>query len=246
MSETTIRASTEDGQVDARLFLPDEGEGPWPLVVFYVDAGGLRPAMSGMGERLAKAGYAVLQPNPFWRAEPYEPFDPRTMFRDPEERARLMKLLGTVRPEAVIADTKALVASLESDRRIDASRIGMVGYCMGGRLAFIAAGAWPERVVAAASIHGGGLVSDAEDSPHRAAGRIRAALYFGVADQDSSCTEEHQRALREALDQAGVEYELELYPGARHGFAAPDFPVFDRAASERHWERVLDLFERNL
>jgi carboxymethylenebutenolidase len=245
MTETTITTATEDGEADARLIVP-EGEGPWPLVVYYADAGGLRPTTSRMGERLASAGYAVLQPNPFWRAGPFEPFDTRTVFSDPSERARLMALLATVRPANVIADTKALVSSLAADRRIDAARIGMVGYCMGGRLAFIASTVWPERVAAVASIHGGGLVTDAEDSPHRGAGRIRASLYLGVADEDPSCTPEHQRALREALDAAGVDYQLELYPGARHGFAMPDFPVYDEAASEKHWERVLALFGRAL
>lgn len=245
MTETIITAADDDGQVDARLFMP-EGEGPSPLVVFYVDAGGLRPAMSAMGERLARAGYAVVQPNPYWRSGPHEPFDAQTVFSDPPERARLMALMHAVRPAAVVADTKALVASLEGDRRIDAARVGLVGYCMGGRLAFITATAWPERVAAIASIHGGGLVGESEDSPHRASERLRAAVYLGVADHDASCSPEHQAALRAALDEAGVRYQLEFYAGARHGFAAPDFPVFDEAASERHWERVLALFGAHL
>lgn len=245
MAETIIHAATGEGEADARLFVP-EGEGPFPLVVFYVDAGGLRPAMSAMGERLARAGYAVVQPNLYWRSGPYEPFDGRTVFTDPPERARLMALMGAVRSDAVVGDTRALVASLEGDPRIDARRVGVLGYCMGGRLAFIAATAWPERVSAIASIHGGGLVGEGEDSPHLASKRLRAAVYLGVADEDPSCSPEHQAALARALGEAGVRYQLELYAGARHGFAAPDFPVFDRAASERHWERVLALFGEHL
>lgn len=245
MTETNITAPTEDGQVDARLFVP-EGEGPIPLVVFYVDAGGLRPAMSAMGERLAHAGYAVVQPNPYWRSGPYEPFDAMTVFSDPPERARLMGLMHAVRPDAVVADTQALVASLERDPRIDAARLGLVGYCMGGRLAFIAATAWPERVAAIASIHGGGLVGEGEDSPHRAVATLRAAVYLGVADHDGSCSPAHQAELAKALGEASVRYQLELYAGARHGFAAPDFPVFDEAASEQHWKRVLALFGEHL
>ncbi len=245
MSETVIRVPVDGGEVDARLFVPS-GEGPYPLVVFYVDAGGLRPAMSQMGARLARAGYAVVQPNPYWRQGPFAPFDARTVFSDPPERARLMAMLRKVRPDETLADTKALVASLGGDPRVRADRVGLVGYCMGGRLAFVVASAWPERVAAAAAIHAGGLVTDAPDSPHRAASRVRAALYLGVADEDASCTPEHQRALREALEAAGVRHSMELYPGARHGFAAPDFPVFDEAASERHWERVLALFGEHL
>jgi carboxymethylenebutenolidase len=233
------------GGADAELFVPD-GDGPFPLVVFYMDAGGLRPAMTAMAGRLVAEGYAVLQPNLYWRSGPFAPFDAGTVFSDPPERQRLMKLLHAVRPDEVVADTSAFLEALTADGRVRTERIGLVGYCMGGRMAFVVASALEDRVAAAACIHAGGLVSDAADSPHRSADRIRAELYLGVADQDGSCTPEHQRVLRESLDAARVRYEMELYEGARHGFAVPDFPVYSEEAAERHWEKVLALFDRTL
>lgn len=246
MIENELAVGTEDGTVEGRLLLP-EGGGPWPLVVFYMDAGGLRPATTEMGRRLVEAGYAVVQPDLYWRQRPYRPFDLSSVFSDPDERARILAMVRAVEPEQVMADTRLLLERAAADHpAIRADRFGCVGYCMGGRMAFIAATAMPDRVVAAASIHGGGLVTDAPDSPHRAASAIRGAVYLGVADEDRSCTPEHQEALRQALDEAGVRYQLELYSGARHGFAMADFPVYDAAAAARHWERVLELFDREL
>ena len=114
---------------------------------------------------------------------------------------------------------------------------------MGGRLAFAAAGAHPARVAAMACIHGANLAVDEPTSPHLQAGKIRARLYFGVADNDASCTPEAQAKLKAALDAAGVRHELEVYAGALHGFAVPDSPKYDEVAAERHWEKVLALPE---
>jgi carboxymethylenebutenolidase len=247
VAEKRLEVRTDEGVIDGRLFVP-HGGAPWPLVVFYHDAGGLRPAMSTMAERLVDTGYAVLQPNLFWRAGPHHPFQMETVWGDPEERKRLMALLHSVDADHVMADTKLLIgAAAETGVRgepgVKAEKVGCLGYCLGGRMAFLAAAELASRVVAAASIHGGALVTSEPDSPHLRATDIRATLYLAVADEDRGCTPEHQAALRAALEGAGVPYTLELYSGARHGFAVPDVPVYDREASERHWERVLALFD---
>lgn len=245
MSKERIELRRPEGTMDA-LFYEPEGEGPWPLVVFYMDAFGLRPALEDMAERLTDAGYAVLQPNLYWRTGPFEPFDPSAAFGDPDERARIMALLHSVKVDDVKADTLALVGEVAEDGRVRTDRFGCVGYCMGGRLAFCMAEELPDRVAASASIHPGGLVTDDADSPHLKAGRIHGVVYLGIADEDRSCTPEHQQALRKALDAAGVDYTLELYSGAKHGFAIADHSVYDEAAAKRHWQRVLELFDTEL
>jgi carboxymethylenebutenolidase len=245
MTEKRIDLKRDEGTLDALLYTPD-GEGPWPLVVFYMDAFGLRPALTDMAERLTDAGYAVLQPNLYWRAGAFEPFDPSQTFADPDERARIMALLGSVKVEQVAEDTLALVDEVAKNRRVRTEHLGCVGYCMGGRVAFGIAAELADRVAASASIHPGGLVTDDPKSPHRQSSRIEGVIYLGIADQDRGCTPEHQQALREALDAAGVRYRMELYDGAMHGFAVADHSVYDADAAERHWQRVLELFEAEL
>jgi carboxymethylenebutenolidase len=243
--ERRIEATVEDGVAEALLFTPDRGDS-WPLVVFYMDAFGLRPALTGMAEHLVDAGYAVLQPNLYWRSGSFAPFEPSKTFGDPAERERLMKLMQAVDVTHVASDTVALVARAAEDKRIKSELFACLGYCMGGRLAFGVAAELPSRVVASASIHPGGLVTDQPDSPHTKSSRIKAAVYLGIADEDRGCTPEHQQALEEALTEAGVRHTLELYEGARHGFAVPDHSVYVPAAAERHWDRVLELFGTQL
>jgi carboxymethylenebutenolidase len=241
---TEIGVRTEDGWLDARLFVPP-GSGSAPLVVYYADALGLRPATTAMAMRLVGEGYAVLQPNLFYRSPGFAPFDPETVWSDPPERDRLRKIMGAVKYGALADETARLVDAIP-DPRVRTERFATIGYCMGGRAAFVVSCALGERVAACAPIHAGGLVGDGADSPHHAANQLRARLYLGVADNDGSCTAIHQQVLRETLDSAGVRYELDLYATKLHGFAVPDFPVYDPDAAERHWQKVLALFRTAL
>lgn len=245
-SKLDVRAA--DGVMDVYLHRPEgrADEAPAPTVIMFPDAGGVRPAMHEMAARLASHGYLVALPNVLYRAGAFAPFDFKTVFTDPVERARLGGIMKQADLVSVMRDTEALLDALARDPDARAAQVGCVGYCMGGRMAFAAAGAHPTRIAAAASIHGGNLANDDPASPHLQAGKIRARLYFGVADKDQSCTPEAQARLKAALDEAKVRYQLELYPGAMHSFAVSDSPVYDEAAAERQWERVLALFAETL
>ena len=243
MQTERVEIQTADGAMDADLLLPN-GQGPWPLVVFYMDALGLRPALHEMAQHLTDGGYAVVQPNLYWQAPAFEPFDPSDVFTNDDERKRLFALIATVEKDQVVSDTHALLSHFAADARVTTSRDGTVGYCLGGRTAFIVGTELPFAAVA--SIHGGGLVNDTPTSPHLACAKFVGAVYLGVADEDRSCTPEHQAALDEALTHAGVDYELELFVGAKHGFAVPDFLVYDKGAAGQHWKKVLGLFDRTL
>ena len=247
---TTGREELEIGTADgvARAWVHRGGSGgARPGVLLYTDAYGVRDSMHGIAERLAGLGYVVLLPDVFHFAGDYPPFDKATVWSDPPERARLMALLQSLTPERVRGDSRAWIDALAAQRGVRRDRIGVVGYCMGGRLSFLTAGLHPGDVRAAASFHGGRLVADGPDSPHRLADRMKAALYLGVADQDASCTPEQQGALAAALGAAGVEYCLELYRGKRHGFAVTDHPgAYDEAAAARHWRRLEAFFAETL
>jgi carboxymethylenebutenolidase len=240
-----IEIGTDDGVAPCFIHRP-EAEGRYPGVIMYPDAGSVRAATMEMASRLAGHGYIVLLPHIFYRAGEYKPFDPKTVFQDASERERLMTLVRSLDMAAAMRDARHYIRTLEEQRDTLPGRVGCVGYCIGGRLAFTTAGVHTERVGAAASIHGGMVASAEADSPHKNAPKIQAKLYFAIADNDPSCTPEHQGALISALAGAHIDFTVDHFADCTHGFALPDFPMYDQAAAERQWARVLELFESGL
>ena len=242
---STIDIKTRDGLCRSYIHRPP-GTGPWPAVLVFMDGLGIRPAMLQLGERLSTHGYFVLLPDLFYRAGPYEPMDPKAVFSDPGKRQLLMeKFFAVATSSNIMSDTRAFLDYLAAQRDVESGGIGTTGYCMGGRMSLIAAGTYPEEIVAAASYHGGGLANDAPDSPHRLAPQMSARIYVAGAIEDQSFPDDMKTRLEEALTQAGVDHKIETYP-ARHGWVFPDFPVYDAPAAERHWQTMLALFEAKL
>lgn len=245
MAKRAIGITMQDGSAPAGLFLPERGLGPRKAgVILYMDAFGPRPALDAMAERLAEAGYAVLVPDLFYRAGAYGPFDAKTAFGDEAKRAELMSLIGATTQALTLRDTGAFLDALAEAGAT--GPIGTVGYCMGGARSLNAAAGYPERIVAAASFHGGNLASDAEDSPHNRAGEIRARVYVGSAGEDRSFPPEQSARLAQALREAGVDYVMENYVGCAHGWCVSDHSVYDETGAERHWRRLLAFFGETL
>lgn len=240
-----IEIRTPDGLCPCSVFRPT-GAGPWPAVLVFMDGLGIRPAMLQIGERLATHGYFALLPDLYYRAGPYPPMDPKAVLADAAMRNALKEKFsaGAASPN-IMSDTRAFLDYLTAQRDVKQAGIGITGYCMGGRLALIAAGTYPHAIVAAASYHGGRLATDDPDSPHLLAPRMKARVYVGGAIEDQSFPDDMKRRLEKALIEAGVDHEIETYP-ARHGWVFSDFPVYDAAASERHWQTMLALFESRL
>jgi carboxymethylenebutenolidase len=245
MPTITDTITTADGTCPVTLATPD-GDGPWPGVVLYPDAAGRRPVMEQMGERLAGLGYAVLVPDIYYRDGDWAPFDITTAFSDPDERNRLMSMMGSVTPERMARDAAAFFDYLEARPEVSGTSFGTTGYCMGGRTSLVVAGRVPDRVTAAMSFHGGGLASDDPGSPHLLADEIQAAVYVAGAENDKSFTPEAAETLDKALTAANVEHTIEFYP-AGHGFAVPDHgDVYDPEAAERHWKAMESFFGAKL
>jgi carboxymethylenebutenolidase len=245
----TIDVAAADGTADAVFARPADG-GPRPAVLLYMDAYGLRPALGAHVDRLAAAGYCVLAPNVFYRDGGSPVVENIEQLIRAEDRAPLFELLRPkmqrLTPDAANADSRAWLAFLSGRDEVRAGPIGTVGYCMGGRLSLRMAGEHPGAVAAAASFHGGGLATEADDSPHLAAVRAAAELYIGHADNDRSMDPEQMGRLARALAEAHVRHTTELYVGAQHGFTQTDTPAYDAPSAERHWMRMLDLFGRVL
>jgi carboxymethylenebutenolidase len=244
MPTITDTVTTPDGTCPVTLAVPD-GQGPWPAVVMYPDAGGIRATFVDMAVQLAGLGYVVLVPDVYYRSRDWAPFDMATVFNDTAERQRLFSMIGGVTPDATATDARAFFDYLAARPEVTGETFGTTGYCMGGRTSLTVAGRVPERVAAAMSFHGGGLAAEDPGSPHLLADKISAVVYVGGAENDASFTAAHAETLDKALLDAGVEHTIEWYSAA-HGFAVPDNPPYDKAAAGRHWEAMKDFFGAHL
>ena len=227
MTEQALDIKTPDGIADSHGFYPD-GPGSWPAVIFFMDGLGIRPEMHAMARRLAAADYYVLQPKLFYRAGRSPLLDAAKVFTDEAEMAKVFGLIRQLTPDVVVRDIGAWFQFLSQQPQVKGSKVGAVGYCMGGGIVLRAAAHYPDRIVAGASFHGGGLGADSPGSPHHLAPQIRAKLHIGLAETDASMPSEMVDRLTAALDKAGVDYQAEVYPGTRHGWAVADTPVYQR------------------
>lgn len=241
MPRENVLIPTPEGPAKGSLHVPD-GTGPWPGVVMFPDAGGLRDAMRDMADRLAELGYVAVVPDIYHRAGEWAPFDMATAFSDPAERARLGELMSSLTNDRIVADARAWADFLLARPEVTGTAIGTTGYCLGGRMSMITAGALGDKVAAAASFHGGRIaVADDPTSPHLAADRIAATVYVAGAQEDNSFTVEQAELLDRALSDAGVTHTVEFYP-AHHGFAVPDNATYDKEAASRHWAALDNLY----
>jgi carboxymethylenebutenolidase len=235
-----LELTTRDGSMNTFVTHPEEG-GPFPVVLFYMDAPGKREELHDMARRIGTAGYTVVLPNLYYRS--VREFD-YTQGEPTETRKRMFELMGTLSDDLIASDTEALLAFVDEDPAADGSRIGCVGYCMSGPFAFAVAGTFPDRIACAASVYGVRLFG--EGSPAHLAPRVRGELYFACAEFDDYAPAEMVDGLEAHLRTVGANARVERYPGVHHGFAFPQRPVYDKAAAERHWERLHALFARNL
>ena len=242
VTESEVDVTTPDGVADSYFVHPATGAHPGVLI--WPDAFGLRPAKRQMAKRLAESGYSVLVVNQYYRSQ-RAPITDSTDFG--ALRDVLMPLMGTLNAETHMSDARAFVSFLDSQSSVDANRkMGTMGYCMGGPITMRTAAAVPDRIGAAASFHGGGLVTDEPDSPHLLVPQMTAHYLFAIAANDDESQPEAKDVLREAFDEAGLPAEIEVYEGALHGWCPPDSQVYFEAQAERAWSRLLVLFERAL
>ncbi|MCB1419668.1 MAG: dienelactone hydrolase family protein [Notoacmeibacter sp.] len=242
MPARNLSIATDDGKCPAKLFRPD-GTVIAPVILF-MDAFGPRAALDQMAARLVAAGYAVLVPDLMYRCEDRNPFDAKTTFSDPERGPLLRSYLAATTQALTIADTAHFLAALDAEGLTGA--VGVTGYCMGGARALNAASHYPDRVVAAASWHGGNLAGDIPDAPHLSAGRVKGRLHIGAAGVDGGFPPEQAARFMEAYRAAEVDFTYENYKGCEHGWCVPDSRVFNAAGAERHWDRLLTFFGETL
>ena len=242
MIERDVDIATADGAMNSFVVHPEEG-GPFPVVLFFMDAPGKREELHDMARRLASVGYFVVLPNLYYRRA-------RDYFLKERTEAGMAEMfahMATLDSKTTATDTLALLEYADTQPEADGGRIGAVGYCMSGPIVMWAAAAFPERLRVIASIHGANMATDRPDSPHRIAAQVRCESYFACAEIDKWAPPADILKLQAALEAAGTPHRIEWYPGVEHGFV---FPLragpYDRTAAERHWERLFSLFARRL
>jgi carboxymethylenebutenolidase len=254
VAEKDVQINTPDGVCDAAFLYPTRGAHPGVLI--WTDAFGLRPAMRDIGKRIAADGYAVLVPNPFYRAGAASTLDLNTKtfsFQNPDDMARLRQLMsGMQAPGAAEKDAAAYIAFLDAQKQVATRRkIGTQGYCMGGPLVFRTVASLPDRVGAGATFHGGGLVTDRPDSPHLLVPKMKARMYVGIASNDDARQPDAKDKLREAFAAAKVSAEVEVYQGL-HGWCVPDMPmqdgkpIYNKPEAEKAWAKLVALYKAAL
>ena len=241
MREHHIDLQTADGVMNTFVTHPEE-DGPHPVILFYMDAPGKREELHDMARRFGTAGYYVILPNLYYR----ETREFELNFGSVSSRARMRELMLKLGNNMVVRDTQTLLDYIDQDPAADANRIGCVGYCMSGPFSYTVAGAYPERIKAAASIYGVFLMTDRKDSPHLNTDKIKAELYFACAESDEYAPNEMVDNLETYLQQQHHNFRVERYADTFHGFGFPQRAMYNKHAAERHWERLHALFTRNL
>ncbi len=244
LAERSVTFPTPDGTADGFFVHPAKGK--HPAVLLWPDIAGLREAYQVMARRLAEGGYAVLVLNHYYRNAPAPIMKSMAEWRTPEGQEKLKPMIATINPEATMRDAKAAIAWLDAQKAVDRKRgVGTQGYCMGGPYTVRTAFAVPDRVRAAASFHGGGLVTDKPDSPYRLFAQTMASYLIAIARNDDARSPADKDALREAAKAAGRPAEVEVY-NADHGWCTLDAPIYDKGEAERAWGRLLALYKAAL
>lgn len=245
LSEQNVTIAMSDGSNDA--FFVHPGSGKHPAVILWPDIASLREAKKMMARRLANEGYAVLVVNPYYRDTKAPQFADFSAFRADGGFDKVGPWRAKLTAQAIQSDAASLVQWLDAQDAVDTTRgIGNQGYCMGGPFTVWSAASVPERIKAAASFHGGGLVrGDDPQSPHNLLGKTQAGFLFAIAQNDDAREPEAKTELANAAKAAGRTAETEVY-AANHGWTVPDSPVYAKEEAERAWAALLKLYSANL
>jgi len=242
MIERDVIVTTKHGKMPSFLVAP-EGNERHPGIIFYMDAPGIREELRNMCRRIAKAGYVCLLPDMYYRLGTIRFDIPR---RDDAMSAVIRPTMNSLTNALVTDDTAAMLAFLDAEDAVKPGPIGCVGHCMSGRYITTVAARFPHRIAAAASLYGVGIVTEAEDSPHKLLGDVKGELYYAFAEHDQSVPAHVIPALESALEKAGTKHTLEVYPGTHHGFCFPERQVYDALAAEATWEKIFAMWARYL
>jgi carboxymethylenebutenolidase len=241
MIEKHLDIPTDHGAMNSFVVYPDEG-GPYPVVLFYMDAPGYREELRDMARRMAAVGYYVVLPNLYYRRTK----DYWLQERTEAAMAIMFEHMNSLTNAMVTQDTGAMLRFLDAQTEADAMRVSGVGYCMSGPFVFAAAAEYPNRFKSIAAIHPARMVTEHADSPHRIANKIKCETYIACAEIDIWAPPATIKTLEDELIAAGTPHRIEWYGACEHGFVFPKRAIYNQAAAERHWQRLFALWKKTL
>lgn len=240
--EQDIKVRTRAGQMHAFTARPD-GEGPFPAVIFYMDAPGFRPELEDMARRIALAGYYCILPDLYYRMGTLRLDYDRSV---PGHATLMMAARNNVTNAMVVDDTAALLLHLDAHGHVKPGAVGCVGHCMSGSFIVTVAARYPERIAAAAAFYGTRIITNDEDSPHLIADQIKGEMYLSFAEVDSHVDDSVAYEIGKVFKQAGVRGQVEKVAGTEHGYCFAERAAYHPVAAEQGWQKLKDLFDRNL
>jgi len=212
------------------------GEGPFPAVVVIQNKEGVREFTQEMTRRVAEAGYVAVAPQLYHREG------------EPKNDEETEKLRHFRRDTNVINDINATIDFLRGCAKVDSSRLGIVGFCMGGRITFLMAAA-SKSFKAAVDFYGGGVYSkwgNDRPAPSELAGDISCPIQGHFGELDKNPPPDEMRTLDAELRRLGKEHEFYFYPEAPHGFNRSDLNGYKPDHDKTSWARTLEFFNRHL
>jgi len=240
MQERTVDLTTSQGTMETFIVHPD-GPGPFPVVLFYMDAPAIRDELYDMARRIAGEGYYVMLPDLFYRVGKI-----RFPVMTPRSRLIWRECMRHMSNADVMEDTEVMISHVDSDSPARGGKLACIGFCMSGRLVTAAAGTFPERVAVISSLYGVGIVTGQEDSSHFLVDNIEAECHFAFAETDSTVPAYVIPTLSEALTRNNVTHTIEVLPGTQHGFSFPSRDIYDEPAAEHCWKTFFDMCDRQL
>ncbi len=233
MQTSTVEIKTAEATMPAHLAEP-EGKGPFPGVVVIMEAFGLLPQICDVANRLAGEGYVALAPDFYYRDLP----DNKAGY---DQLERAISLMQRVDDEKFLDDMRATLSFLRSRENMQGQKLGVTGFCMGGRLSFLTACALPEEIAASAPFYGGGIVNHLAQ-----ADRIRCPLFLFFGEADPYIPMEQVTQIDTKLKELGKDYQLKTYPDADHGFFCSERASYQDVAARDAWKTLLGFFAGNL
>ena len=242
MIERDVLVPTKHGMMPSFFVVPESAT-PLPPVVLYMDAPGIREELRNLARRIARAGYACILPDMYYRLGTVRFDIPR---RNDAMSGVIRASMNSIDNALVTDDTSGLLAWLDAQETVQSGPVGCVGYCMSGQYVTTLAARFPHRIVSAVSLYGVGIVTEKPDSPHLLLDRIQGEMYYAFAESDGSVPAHVIPALTAALKAAGTKYELEVCPGTTHGFQFPSRADYAPEQSELVWGKMFALWDRTL